>query len=370
MAESRTSESYGGTRVLIAGGGVAALETAFALRALAGDLVDIELLASEPRFFYRPQAVFEPFGGARVETFELAELAAGLRALLTLGEVASVVPTAHVVRTAQGATIAYDVLVIATGTSPASVLRDAITFRGPADDERIATVVRDAAGGDVSPLTLAIPTRCTWPLPIYELAFGLRGISDRPLTVATVESVAVDALGRAGSAIVTSLLATRSIKLATDVSFERFPRGLTIAAPELRAARIFGLPADDDGFVPTDRFGAVTGVDDVYAAGDVTCFPVKHGSLAAGQADTVAESIAAAARADVTPTPFRPVLRARLACGSQSIYVRRDLADPRDHGLVSPDPLWSPPAKIFARYLAPALAAIAHEHQRNLLWAT
>ena len=56
--------------MLIAGGGVAALEAAFALRAFAGDLVDVEILAPEPRFFYRPLAVFEPFGGARVQTFE------------------------------------------------------------------------------------------------------------------------------------------------------------------------------------------------------------------------------------------------------------------------------------------------------------
>ena len=59
------------------------------------------------------------------------------------------------------------------------------------------------------------------------------------------------------------MLASRNIKLATDVNFEHFARDVTIAAPELRAARIFGVPADDDGFIPTDRFGVVLGVDDV-----------------------------------------------------------------------------------------------------------
>jgi sulfide:quinone oxidoreductase len=38
------------TRVLIAGGGVAALEAALALRALAEDRVRVELLAPEPQF--------------------------------------------------------------------------------------------------------------------------------------------------------------------------------------------------------------------------------------------------------------------------------------------------------------------------------
>jgi sulfide:quinone oxidoreductase len=226
-------------------------------------------------------------------------------------------------------------------------------------------MVEQVTCGAIERLTLAIPTRRTWPLPLYELAFGVRGITDRPVTLATVEPTAAAVLGRTGSACLTSLLASRNIKLATDVDFDRFDRGATIAAPELRAARIYGLPADDDGFIPTDRFAAVLGLPDIYAAGDVTSFGVKHGSLAAGQADTAAESIASAAGAPVTPTPFKAVLRAQVACGSDSIYVRRDVEDPHDAGLVSPDPLWSPPAKIFARHLAPALAGIARRHRRS-----
>ena len=44
-------------RVLIAGGGVAALETVLALRALAGDRVKLELLAPDEEFVERPLAV-------------------------------------------------------------------------------------------------------------------------------------------------------------------------------------------------------------------------------------------------------------------------------------------------------------------------
>jgi len=54
MAKTERPKSYGGLRVLIAGGGVAGLETLLALRALAGDLVDLELLAPEPALWYRP----------------------------------------------------------------------------------------------------------------------------------------------------------------------------------------------------------------------------------------------------------------------------------------------------------------------------
>jgi sulfide:quinone oxidoreductase len=370
VAETHVPASYLGTHVLVAGGGVAALECAFALRALAGDLVDLEIVTPDPRFFYRPQAVFEPFGGARVEAFELAELAAALGAQLTFGAVASVVPSAHVARTTQGMAIPYDVLVLASGATPTGIVRDALTFRGPADADRVAEIVRGAGRGEIEQLTLAVPTRRTWPLPVYELALGLRSITDRPIAIATVEPAAGDVLGRLGSSYLTAILAGRSIRLATDVDFRDFASPVTIAAPELRGARIFGIPADEDGFVPTDHFGAVVGVKDVYAAGDLTSGDVKHGSLAAGQADAVAEKIAASAGAALTPTPFRPVLRALIAAGSDSVYVRRDLANPHDPGMVSPEPLWSPPAKIFARHLAPALAAIARQHRRSLFSAT
>ena len=47
--------------VVVAGGGVAGLEGLLALRALAGDRVDLTLVAPDPEFTYRPLAVAEPF---------------------------------------------------------------------------------------------------------------------------------------------------------------------------------------------------------------------------------------------------------------------------------------------------------------------
>lgn len=364
MSRSAIHKSYGGHRVLIAGGGVAALEAAFALRAVAGDLVDLELLTPEPRFHYQPQAVFEPFGGARVQTFELGELAAALDAQLTLGRLASVAPDSHVARTSAGMSISYDALLVACGASPRPVLRNAVTFRGPADADRIAALVADARRGDVAGITLAIPTRRTWLLPPYELAFGLRAATSVPVRIATVEYVAGSVLGRAASEELTSLLAARGIELETSVDFDDEVRpGVTLAAPELVADRIYGVPADDDGFIPVNHVGAVHGIADVWAAGDATGYDVKHGSLAAAQADAAAESIASHAGAKLTPTPFHAVLRARIACGDESLYVRRDLDNPLDPGVVSRDPLWSPAAKIFARHLSPALAELGrHRH--------
>jgi sulfide:quinone oxidoreductase len=115
-----------------------------------------------------------------------------------------------------------------------------------------------------------------------------------------------------------------------------------------------GLPVGRDGFIPTDAHGRVSGVTDVFAAGDATAFPIKQGGLAAQQADAVAESIAAAAGADVAPRPFRPVLRGLLTAGGTARYMRALVAG--DDCAVSGQPLWWPPNRLCGRYLAPYLS--------------
>jgi len=77
-------------RVLIAGGGVAALEAALALRALAEERVSVELLGSEPHFWYRPLSVAEPFALGEARHFELSELAPQAGASFSLGELVGV----------------------------------------------------------------------------------------------------------------------------------------------------------------------------------------------------------------------------------------------------------------------------------------
>src|SRR3954469_13936085 len=75
-------------RVVILGGGVAALEVMLALRELAEDRVDIDLLAPEPWFWYRPLSTIEPFGAQRVQHFELAAFARACSARFVLGATA------------------------------------------------------------------------------------------------------------------------------------------------------------------------------------------------------------------------------------------------------------------------------------------
>jgi sulfide:quinone oxidoreductase len=103
----------------------------------------------------------------------------------------------------------------------------------------------------------------------------------------------------------------------------------------------------------------VVGVEDVYAAGDGTNFPIKQGGLGTQQADAAAEHIAAHLGARIEPEPFHPVLRGKLITGAESLSLRHDLTGGHGEGVASPDYLWWPPHKVSGRYLAPWLAGSA-----------
>jgi sulfide:quinone oxidoreductase len=131
-----------------------------------------------------------------------------------------------------------------------------------------------------------------------------------------------------------------------------------VALPRLEGPRIPGIPQDADGFIATDLSGRVHGLASVYAAGDITQFPIKQGGIAAQQADAVAEVIAAQAGAVVQPHRFQPVLRGLLLTGGAPRYLRSEPHGGQgDTSTVSDEPLWWPPGKIVGRYLAPFLAS-------------
>ena len=93
----------------------------------------------------------------------------------------------------------------------------------------------------------------------------------------------------------------------------------------------------------------------MYAAGDLTNFPIKQGGLAAQQADAAAEAIAAASGVEITPTPFTPVLRGLLLTGLTPRYMRAEVGT--NESELDTEPLWWPPGKIVGRHLAPFLAS-------------
>src|SRR5687768_6404384 len=102
-------------RVLVAGGGVAGLETLLALGDLAGNSVQTSLLTPEDECDYRPMAVGEPFSRGHAQRHRLDAIARHLGARLIRGSLAHVDDRARVAVTGDGERLSYDALVVAIG---------------------------------------------------------------------------------------------------------------------------------------------------------------------------------------------------------------------------------------------------------------
>jgi sulfide:quinone oxidoreductase len=366
-------------RVLIAGGGVAGLEALLGLRKLAEERAQIELLAPQRDFVYRPLAVAEPFGVGRAHRFDLASIVEERGGRFRADALRSVDPACGLARTRAGEEIGFDALIVATGAAVREALPGAFTFwgtPGTSGFRRLLTELEDRRTGD---LVFAVNGGAGWPLPLYELAILSRAHLDAHgggrinVTLVTHEAAPLELFGVRASEAVAALLAERGIGLCTssypaaieDGALALVPAGhLTanwvVTLPRLEGPALPGLPHDDNGFIPTDDHGRVPEVEGVYAAGDATSFPIKQGGIAAQQADAAAESLAAEAGAPVDPRPFRPVLRGLLLTGREPAFLRAELTG--GHGetsVAAPHPLWWPPGKIAGHHLAPYLAALA-----------
>jgi sulfide:quinone oxidoreductase len=366
-------------RVLIAGGGVAALEAALALRELAAERVAIELLAPHGSFTYQPMSVAEPFGLGAVVRLDLDEIAAEIGAQRTEAGLTGIEAWRHVAYTTKNVEVPYDVLLVACGALALPAVPGAATFRGAADVEKIGRLLEDIDGGDVRSVAFVIPWGAVWSLPAYELALLVathvrdRGLRALELSLVTPESEPLQVFGPPASAAMNELLETHEIALHVGTYAGGFADGAlelvpgpalevdrVIALPRLEGAPLDGIPQTLAGFISVDAHCRVHGFEEVFAAGDITSFPVKQGGIAAQQADAAAEAIAVAIGIDVDPRPFRPVLRGLLLTGREPRYLRRELSGQPTHDPVaSYEPLWWPPAKIAGRHLAPFLAAIA-----------
>jgi sulfide:quinone oxidoreductase len=370
-------------RVVVVGGGVAALEVCLGLQTLAGDRVELVIVAPEPAFEFKPAAVGEPFGVSAVHRFDLAEVARGLGAELIHGTASAVEADQRRLLVDGWRPVSYDALVLAAGAIPIGAVPGAITFAGPKDVPVVKALIAELATSGATRLVVAIPRDTGWTLPAYELALlaaaHLRTASGEPAQIAIVtpERSPLSAFGAVASAEVRRLLMEREIAfhgLRTPVEvhggvLHTSPGGSVradrvVALPRLRGVRIDGLPVNSDGFVRTDGYGRVDDLPDVYAAGDLTDFPVKQGGIATQQADVVAEMIAADAGAAVTPHPFRPHLRGLLLTGDGERFLSADIGGgPGGASEVDSDPGWWPPVKIPGRFLGPYLAAIAADER-------
>jgi sulfide:quinone oxidoreductase len=367
-------------RVLIAGGGVAALEAAIALRNMAGDRAEVVVYSPREDFVYRPFAVAAPYGATRPLRYAWTALAERCGAAFNLAAIASVDAEARRVSTHDGDEVGYDHLIVACGTRLLAGISGAATFWGVPDDRAVENVIADLRERKLRRVAFTMPGGGTWALPMYELALlaeaelAKQGVEGASLVIVTPEDAPLHLFGRAASERVGELLAERGIELVTgavpihfeDGALAVSPRAAieaeaVISLPHMEGRRLPGVPHDLAGFIPIDEHCRVRGLDRVYAAGDVTSFAVKQGGIATQQADAAAEAIAAELGRDVAAEPLDPVLRGVLWTGGKPLYLSGHLAG--GHGetsQASSEPAWDGAAdgKIAGRYLNQVLAGV------------
>jgi sulfide:quinone oxidoreductase len=378
----RRTNGSGRAEVLVAGGGVAALEAMLALHDTAGRQVRLTLMAPGTEFLNRPASVAAPFGLGGPGHVTYAELSRQCNASLRSATLAAVEPEDRVLITGDADRVPYDVLLIAVGARAALTVPGADVFAGPQDVPMLTAVLDAVERGELESVVFGTTPGVAWTLPLYELAIMAaidlrdRGVERAAITVVTPEEQPLHLFGAEASEAVAELLHARGIRLvhgriaAVEGGTVALEDGTTVAAdraivlPPLQGPWIEGLPQDEHGFIPVDAYGRVAGAAGVYAAGDATAFPVKQGGLAAQQADAAAGAIAADLGLRADAPPFRPVLRGLLLTGGAPLYLRAELrkggtTESRRvamRGDVSTRALWWPPGKVAGRYLAPYLA--------------
>jgi sulfide:quinone oxidoreductase len=360
---------------------VAAFEAALALRDLAGDSVSVELRSPRRDFIYRPFAVGEPFGLTRMVRHDLPQLAERCGASFSLGGLLSVDTDARQAISRDGSPVSYDHLLLAPGARMLWAVPGAVTFWGVADEGGVGNVIRKIRAGSLRRVAFTLPGGHGWPLPAYELSLlaasvlARSGVNDAQLTVVTPEEAPLLIFGRQIAEQMGELLEERGIDVVTGAHPVEFDDGLlrvspgdpveaeaVISLPRLEGRRIDGVPHDLEGFVHVDPNCRVEGVEHVFAAGDVTSFPVKQGGIATQQADAAAAAIAADAGCEVEAEPFEPIMRSVLWTGDGPRYLLAHLAGGRgETSELRDDPPWpAPDGKIIARYLSGFLTPISN----------
>ncbi len=340
----------------------------------------IELLAPEPRFWYRPLAVAAPFELGDVLHFELGALAREIGADFTPGGLVGIDAWRHVAHTSKNTQLEYDMLLVACGALPTPAIPGALTFRGPADIEVIGSVLRELASGAASSVAFVIPWGAVYSLPAYELALltsahldrlGVRGVE---VTVVTPEEEPLQVFGQQASEAIRRLFADRGIVLRTGAYPTDVVDGMLRLIP--------------DGAVEADRVVALARPEGRAARRDSADRrrlrsrgrPLQRSTVSPTSSRRVTSRASPSSKAESrhsrqtrrrrrsprrrAPTSSRrgsdPCSAGMLLTGTRPRYLRRELAfEPDVEPVASLEPLWWPPAKIVGRYLAPFLASIA-----------
>lgn len=318
-------------RILILGGGVGGTLTANLLvrklnREIKRGDATVTLVDATGKHVYQPGFMYIALGGKRPERKE--NLVRSERTLLdrrvqlVVGKAVSVDEEERLVELEDGQRLAYDQLVLATGSR---ILPEAIEhfdtqahhFYSAGAAEKLRKALDSFKGGKVVVGIASMPYKCP-PAPLeviflIESELRERGLRDRselhycsPIGRAfTIESV---------SEMATPILEEKGIELHTffnveeidperkvvmSLEGEELEYDLLILVPPHKGAQFLidsGLAPAPGGWLPTDRHTLeVGGRTNVHALGDATDLPLsKAGSTAHFEAPVVAERIAAA----------------------------------------------------------------------------
>jgi len=325
-------------RIVVVGGGFAGLESAFLLRSKLGSRAKLTLVSDRDAFLFKPNTIYLPFGGKLDPLLIPLARPAGKRDIeLVSGKVGTVDPDARRVE-ADGRSLDYDFLVLATGAGMApeeipGLQAYAETIWTPEEmaslGRKLAEAIANARRGERQTILFTVPPGNKCAGPLYEIVLMTetylrrQKVRDRfELVWATYERTFIQAFGPKLHEVVVPEFAKRGINGHTDWVLERvtegtthFGNGETVAfdllvafPPYVAAVRYDGLPQDERGFLETElESRRVKGQERIYAPGDAGDFPVKQAFLAFLQGDATAETIAADVEAREPALAFDPV---------------------------------------------------------------
>ena len=367
--------------MVIAGGGVGALEAMIALHATAAGRLTVTLVSAADTFIYRPLLIGEPFGLGRPARYPVDRLCRDNDTRFVQASVVAIAPDDHRVVLGDDTELEYDTLIVAVGARMVPTFEYGVTFDRETSPEDFAEVLADLREGLAPRVAMVVPDSVSWSLPAYELALmtAAWGAAEHPdqlsVSVVTHEPRPLAAFGSTVSDEVERLLTAAGVTsecgvhpdmlshTALRASDHWVAADRVVSLPHISGPHLRGLPCDQGGFIPVDDVGRVPGVTDVYAAGDATTVPMKQGGLAAQLADVATRHIVAGVggEAEVEVEAFRPVLRGVLRTAAGPRYLRAELADVEGTSTISDEPLWWPPSKISSRWLAPYLGRMESE---------
>lgn len=317
-------------KIVVLGGGVGGTLLAnLAARKLKSTEAAITVVDATGKHVYQPGWLYVPFGEASTGSLVKSERSLLNRKVeLVTSDTSRIDAENHAIILADGSSLSYDTLVIATGAriAPEAVPgfeEAAHHFYTEAAALKLKDAISEFTGGKLVIGVSDIPYKCP-PAPL-EFAFKIedeltkRGIRDKteitylsPINrVFTIESV---------SEFVTPMLEERGIayqtffnvesiepdsKTVTSLEGDEVAYDLLVLVPPHRGARVVmdsGL-GDAQGWIPTDRHTLqVADQPDIFAIGDATDIPVsKSGSAAHFEAKVLADRIVSRVRGE-TPS--------------------------------------------------------------------